>query len=264
LQRGNFTMRSIERLTSANKKKLQEMEVLLGYGFSNPVLLQKALVHSSFGFEELDDAQNNETLEFLGDAVLDLAVSDMLFHKFPNIREGELTKIRAGLVRETTLASIARTIRLGDFVMLGKGEEASQGRMKASILSGAFEALIGAIYLDSGYGAAQDIIGRHLTPLFPEKKRKILAEEDAKSLLQEKLQEQFNRTPTYCLENEEGPDHAKKFTVSVRFDKAVLGAGSGTSKKEAEQRAAATALETMDSWWRKLMEQQHDQMPGKK
>jgi ribonuclease-3 len=243
-------------------KKLQEMEVLLGYGFSNPILLQKALVHSSFGFEQLDDAQNNETLEFLGDAVLDLVVSDMLFHKFPDIREGELTKIRAGLVRETTLARIARTIRLGDFILLGKGEEASHGRRKASILAGTFEALIGAIYLDRGYTAALDIVGRHLKPLLPEKKGKMVVE-DAKSLLQEKLQEQFNRAPTYCLENEEGPAHAKKFTVSVRFDEEVLGAGSGTSKKEAEQRAAAAALETMDSWWEQLREQQHGRMPGK-
>jgi ribonuclease-3 len=260
LQREYFTMKSIERLTSANKKKLQEMEILLGYGFSDPVLLQKALVHSSFGFEQLDDAQNNETMEFLGDAVLDLVVTDMLFHRFPEIREGELTKLRAGLVRETTLARIARTIRLGDFIMLGKGEEASQGRKKASILAGTFEALIGAIFLDRGYGAALDIVGRHLNPLLPEKKGKILVE-DTKSLLQEKLQEQFNRAPIYFLENEQGPDHAKQFTVTVRFNEKVLGTGSGTSKKEAEQRAAAAALETLDSWWAQLRKQ-HVQGPG--
>ena len=261
MQREYFTMNSIERLTSANKKKLQEMEILLGYGFSDPVLLQKALVHSSFGFEQLDGAQNNETLEFLGDAVLGLVVSDMLFHQFPDIREGKLTKLRAGLVRETTLARIARAIRLGDFIMLGKGEEASQGRKKASILASTFEALIGAIYLDRGYGAAVDIVGRHLTPLLPEKKGKILVE-DTKSLLQEKLQEQFNMAPTYCLENEHGPDHAKQFTVTVRFNEKILGTGAGTSKKEAEQRAAAAALETMDTWWTQLREQ-HVQVPGK-
>jgi ribonuclease-3 len=256
-------MRSIEQLTSANKRKLQEMEVLLGYVFRNPVLLQKALVHSSFAFEQLNDTQNNETLELLGDAVLDLVVTDMLLHKFPDIREGEVTKIRAALVRETTLARIARTIRVGDFIMFGKGEEASHGRKKASILASALEALFGAIYLDSGYGAALDIVGRHFKPLLPETKGKILVE-DAKSLLQEKLQEQFNRAPTYCLEKEEGPDHAKKFTVSVWFGDEVLGAGAGTSKKEAEQQAAAAALETMDSWLVQLRVQQRGKMPGEK
>ena len=261
MQREYFTMKSIERLTSANKKKLQEMEILLGYGFSDPVLLQKAMVHSSFGFEQLDDALNNETLEFLGDAVLDLVVTDMLFHSFPEIREGELTKLRAGLVRETTLARIARTIRLGDFIMLGKGEEASQGRKKASILAGTFEALIGAIFLDRGYGAALDIVGRHLSPLLPDKKGNIFVE-DTKSLLQEKIQEQFNRAPSYYIENEQGPDHAKQFTVTVRFNEKVLGTGSGKSKKEAEQSAAAAALETMDSWWAQLRKQ-HVQEPGK-
>jgi len=262
LQREYSIMKSIDRLTRANMKQLQEMEVLLGYAFSNPVLLQKALVHSSFGFEQLDGAQNNEILEFLGDAVLDLVVTDMLFRRFPERREGELTKIRAGLVRETTLARIARTIRLGDFILLGKGEESSHGRRKASILASAFEALIGAIYLDRGYGAARDIVGHHLQPMLSEIKRKTVVE-DAKSLLQEKIQEQFSRAPTYYLENEEGPAHAKKFTVSVRFDEEVLGEGSGTSKKEAEQRAAAAALEIIDSWWQRLREQQHGHMPGK-
>lgn len=259
----HFTMKSIEQLTSTNIKRLHEMETLLGYGFSDPVLLQKALVHSSFGFEQLDDAQNNETLEFLGDAVLDLVVTDMVFRRFQDIREGELTKIRSGLVRETTLAGIARSIRLGDFVMLGKGEEASQGRKKISILADTFEALIGAIYLDRGYGAAFTIAGRFLAPLLLEIKGKNLIA-DAKSILQEKLQEQFNRAPTYCLENEKGPDHAKQFTVTVRFDDVVLGTGSGTSKKEAERLAAAVALETINSWWIKLREQQQLSLPDKK
>lgn len=256
-------MKSIEQLTSANIKRLQEIEISLGYGFSDPVLLQKALVHSSFGFEQLDDAQNNETLEFLGDAVLDLIVTDMLFHRFPGIREGELTKIRSGLVRETTLAGIARSISLGDFIMLGKGEEASQGRKKASILASTFEALVGAIFLDRGYKKTLDIVSRHLTPLLPDTKGKILVE-DTKSLLQEKLQEHFNRAPTYYPENEKGPDHAKQFTVTVRFDGKVLGTGSGTSKKEAEQRAAAAALETIDSWWGRLGKQQDARNPDKK
>lgn len=255
-------MKSIGHLTSTNKKKLLEIEELLGYSYSDKVLLQKALIHSSFGFEQFDNCENNETLEFLGDAVLDLVVSDMLLHRFPEMREGELTKIRAGLVREGTLSRIARNIRLGDFIMLGKGERASHGRKKASILASAFEALIGAIYLDRGYASAQDVVGRHFNPLLAEIKGKKPVE-DAKSLLQEILQEQFNQTPIYCLENEEGPAHAKKFTVSVRFAGKVLGAGSGTSKKEAEKMAAAAALETMGSWTDKLSGQSLEQMRSK-
>ena len=247
-------MKTLEHLVSANWEKLEEMEALLGCKFHSKILLQKALVHSSFGFEQIADGQNNETLEFLGDAVLSLVITDMLLHRFPDKREGELTKMRAGLVRGKTLARIAGSISLGDFIMLGKGEKVSQGRKKASILASAFEALIGAVYLDSGYDSAMDIIGRHFNPMVSEIQGEKIAE-DAKSLLQEKLQEEFNQAPTYCLESEEGPAHAKKFTVSVRFAEEILGAGSGKSKKEAEKMAATAALETMASWWDRLREQ---------
>ncbi|KPK28460.1 MAG: ribonuclease III [Desulfobacterales bacterium SG8_35_2] len=235
-----------------NKDKLQKLEVLLRFKFADVALLQQALVHSSYGFEQLDNGINNETLEFLGDAVLDLAVSDMLFHLYPGIREGELTKMRAELVKEASLARMAGGIKLSDFLMLGKGEEASHGRMKFSILAGAFEALVGAVYLDGGYETALHFINAHFAPMLPAKKEKMLVD-DAKSLLQEKLQEQFNRAPTYHLDTEEGPDHAKKFTVSVRFISEVLGVGTGSSKKAAEQQAAETALATLDSWWKILM-----------
>ena len=245
-------MKTIQQLTQKNKKKLQEMEALLGYKFSDLTLLQQALVHSSFGFEQLADARNNETLEFLGDAVLDLAVSDMLFHMYRGIKEGELTKMRAGLVKESTLAGMAKGIELNTFIMLGKGEEASRGRTKPSILAGTFEALIGAVYLDQGYEKAFHLISTHFGPMLPAKKEKMLVE-DAKSHLQEKLQEQFNQAPTYHLDTEKGPDHAKKFTVSVRFLGKVLGVGSGGSKKTAEQQAAETALAALDSWWGELL-----------
>ena len=248
----NFTVKTIQQLVHENKEKLQEMETLLHYKFADVLLLQQALVHSSFGFEQLDNGTNNETLEFLGDAVLDLAVSDMLFHLYPGIREGELTKMRAGLVKEATLARMASGIKLNEFLMLGRGEEASHGRRKFSILAGAFEALVGAIYLDRGYEKAQHFIKSHFAPMLLAKKEKMLVE-DAKSRLQEKLQEQFNQAPTYHLDAEEGPDHAKKFTVSARFMTAVLGVGIGSSKKVAEQQAAEKALATLDSWWEKLV-----------
>ena len=245
-------MKTIQQLALANKDKLQEVEILLGYEFRDRILLQQALVHSSFGFEHLHDGQNNETLEFLGDAVLDLAVSDMLFHMYPGIREGELTKMRAELVREATLARMAGGIQLSNFLLLGKGEEASHGRMKPSILASAFEALVGAMYLDRGYEETLHIIRSHFAPMLPAHKEKMLVD-DAKSRLQEKLQEQFNQAPTYHLDAAEGPDHAKTFKVSVRFMAVVLGVGTGSSKKSAEQQAAETALATIDSWWGELM-----------
>ena len=244
-------MKTIQQLTSNNKNNLKKVEALLGYEFADTLLLQQALIHSSFGFERIHTGLNNETLEFLGDAVLDLAVSDMLFKTYPGVTEGELTKMRAGLVKEATLAEMARTISLGNFLMLGKGEEASHGREKASILASALEALIGAIYLDRGYASALQFINSHFASLLPDKKERILVE-DAKSHLQEKLQEHFSQAPIYHLDKDEGPAHARKFTVSVRFMDVVLGTGSGSSKKIAEQRAAEAALDTIDSWWKRL------------
>jgi len=244
-------MKSIQHLAHKNINKLKELEALLQHEFADAGLLQQALVHSSFGFEQLEESQNNETLEFIGDAVLDLGVSDMLFHQYPGIREGELTKMRAGLVKETTLARMAKKIKLGSFLMLGKGEEASHGRKKASILASTFEALIGAMYLDKGYEKTLQFIMGQFKPLLAEMKAGIFAE-DPKSRLQERLQEQFNRAPTYHLEAEEGPDHAKQFTVSARFLEKILGTGIGSSKKTAEQQAAENALENIDAWWDKL------------
>ena len=245
-------MKTIQQLVHENKDRLEDMETLLDCRFTDRILLQRALVHSSFAFEQLNDGQNNETLEFLGDAALDLAVSDMLLRMYPGIKEGELTKIRAELVKEETLARMARNIKLGPFLMLGKGEEASQGRMKSSILAGAFEALVGAMYFDLGYEKTLRFVSSHFAPMLPAKNENMLVD-DAKSKLQEKLQEQFNQAPTYHLDAEEGPDHAKKFTVSVRFMQEILGVGTGSSKKTAEQQAAESALAALDSWWDGLM-----------
>ncbi|MBW2466077.1 MAG: ribonuclease III [Deltaproteobacteria bacterium] len=251
-------MKTVQQLTNDNKDKLHEFEQLLAYEFADIALLQRALVHSSYGFEKINTGENNETLEFLGDAVLDLAVSDMLFKTYPRVTEGELTKMRAGLVKEITLAEMAMNLSLGNFLMLGRGEETSQGRQKNSILASAFEAIIGAIYLDRGYDSAYLFVSTQFTALLPAKKEEILIE-DAKSRLQEKLQEQFNQAPMYHVDKEEGPAHARKFTMSVRFGDMVLGIGSGSSKKVAEQRAAETALDIIDTWWEKLKKrvQQH-------
>lgn len=232
----------IKFLVQQNKEMLCEFEQLLGYRFTDLRLLQKALIHSSFAFEQSQGCKNNETLEFLGDAVLDLAVGYILYQRFPEMKEGELTKFRAALVNESHLASMARDIELGKFLLLGKGEEASCGRNKSSILSCGYEALIGAIFEDSGYDTVFKFIERFFLLAIMDKKKELLMV-DAKSRLQEKLQERFNEAPLYRLDSEEGPSHKKVFNVSVIFREQVLGSGSGGSKKEAEQRAAAIAME---------------------
>jgi ribonuclease-3 len=235
----------IDSLVRKNKQELSALEQTLGYRFTDLRLLQRALTHTSFAFEHALSGQDNETLEFLGDAVLDLVVGYALFQRFPAMREGELTRLRATLVNETHLAAMARDVDLGRFLSLGKGEDATNGRNKSSILSCAYEAVVGAIFEDGGYETARDFVVRFFVPAF-EVKREELSLADAKSRLQEVLQEQFNEAPSYRLDLEEGPSHQRMFTVSVIFRDIVLGSGSASSKKEAEQRAAAATLADYD------------------
>lgn len=237
---------NIDILVNENKQDLTELEQRIGYRFTDLRLLQKALIHSSFAFEQDQGGNSNEILEFVGDAVLDLVIGYTLSKRYPLLREGELTRIRASLVNEAHLAGMARSVDLGRFLCLGRGEDASSGRNKSSILSCAFEALIGAVFEDSGYGHAADLVERLFAPQIENKKKELLVA-DAKSRLQEELQEKFNEAPTYRLDHEEGPSHKKRFSVSVIFREEVLGFGSALSKKEAEQRAAAAALEQLES-----------------
>ncbi|MDH5299724.1 MAG: ribonuclease III [Desulfobulbaceae bacterium] len=233
---------TISTLAEANREPLARLEERLGHRFRDRALLQQALVHSSFAAENsLPPAGNNERLEFLGDAVLDLAISAALFGRFPRMREGELSRLRAGLVNAGQLATMAAGLGLGEYLLLGKGEEATDGRRKPSILACAYEAVVGAVFLDGGHGAAMALVEAHFTPLLVAGKEAMLGG-DAKSLLQELSQERCNEAPVYMLEKEEGPAHAKFFTVSVRLRGTVLATGSGSSKKEAEQQAAAVAL----------------------
>ncbi len=234
---------TIEALVPAHAADLDRLEERLGYTFTERAYLLQALVHSSWAAEnDLPVIGNNERLEFLGDAVLDLAVGAALFHRFPEMREGDLSRLRAALVNTSHLARMAGALALGDHLLLGKGEDASRGRGKASILGCAYEAVVGAIFLDGGHGAAATFVERHFVPLLVQGKDAMLLLGDAKSRLQEECQERFNVTPLYQLELQEGPDHAKLFTVSVRLGDRVLARGVGSSKKEAEQQAAATAL----------------------
>jgi len=233
---------NLDQLIKNNEEKLSEFEKLIGYHFTDLRLLQKALIHSSFAFEQTHIGQNNETLEFLGDAVLDLTVGYILYKRYPQMQEGELTKLRAALVNESHLAMMAKDIELGQYLCLGKGEDASDGRRKSSILSCGYEAVVGAIFEDSDYKTVTDFVNRFFMPAIAGKKEELLLG-DAKSRLQELLQDRYNEAPLYHLDKEDGPSHQKIFYISVQFQDIVMGTGSAGSKKEAEQRAAAAALE---------------------
>lgn len=235
---------TLAALVQDNADGLEELQQRIGYRFNGLELLQLSLVHSSFAFERLDDGRHNETQEFLGDAVLDLTVGFILFDRFPELREGKLTRIRSALVSESGLAARARGIQLGDHLLLGRGEDASRGREKASILACAYEALVGALFLDGGYDQALQFVLRFFEPLIDEHQA-LLGSADSKSALQEWLQEQFNEGPEYVLVGEEGPAHARVFSVMVRFRGQELGHGSASSKKEAEQKAARAGLDQL-------------------
>ncbi len=231
----------LDGLASTNKEMLAGLENLIGYRFTDLRLLQKAMVHSSYAFEQANGGQDNQVFEFIGDAVLDLVIGHLLSRRHPEMKEGELTRFRASLVNESHLAEMARGLGLGTYLCLGKGEDSSNGRDKPSILSCAFEALIGAVFEDSDYETAVALVDRLFSESI-EEKQEDLQLGDAKSRLQELLQEKHNEAPTYRLDGEEGPSHRKRFIVSVVFDGRVLGTGAGSSKKVAEQRAAAAAL----------------------
>jgi ribonuclease-3 len=234
---------TIEKLTAQHRDALAALASRFGYQFRALPLLQRAMIHSSYAFEQGGGPTiDNERLEYLGDAVLDLAVGHLLYATYPEMREGELTRLRAALVNESHLAVMAREFDLGPHLLLGRGEEGSAGREKPSILSSAYEAVIGAVYEDGGFAAAMACARRHFT-LWLETRRQNLLQADAKSALQELLQERYAEAPVYVLDEAAGPDHAKQFTVSVRFRGQVLGSGIARSKKEAEQQAAAAALQ---------------------
>ncbi len=205
-------------------------------------LLLQALTHSSYIYENRQNGiENNQRLEFLGDAVLDLAVSDFLFRKYPDSDEGELTKLRAALVCEPSLARTAKRLKLGFCLRMGKGEERSGGRERPSILADAFEALLGAIYLDQGLAKASEMTLKFLDPLIKDVLEGRLGS-DYKTELQEIVQQLGSEQVQYTIIREEGPDHNKIFTAGVIYKGELAGTGSGRSKKEAEQQAAKAAL----------------------
>jgi ribonuclease-3 len=227
--------------------KRNPVEERIGVRFKNGSLLEEALVHSSYVNEQpAASLESNERLEFLGDAVIGLLVADELFAAYPSLDEGKLTELRTHLVRRDTLAEAARRLELGSALLLGKGEEAGGGRSRPTNLACAYEAVVGAIFLDRGLDAARRFITSSLRPEFEQMRRQPFPA-DPKSALQELTQAQFQAAPVYRMLRSEGPDHARKFTVEVTVGGKSIGVGEGSSKQLAEKDAAQHALDVIRS-----------------
>jgi len=234
---------NVQQITPlSHKLEVEEFSKRLGYSFGQPELLLEAFRHASYVNEQPDsNLRDNERLEFLGDAVLDLAISHILMELFPDAEEGDLSKFRAMVVDEAGLYRVARALGLADYLLLGRGEDQNCGREKPSILANTTEALIGALYLDAGFEGAMKIIRKLFGP-FIETINTEETDHDFKSLLQEYTQQVYHALPSYRLFNESGPSHDKTFEVTLALNDKILAHGQGKSKKEAEQIAAREAF----------------------
>ncbi len=224
---------------------IDALQQTIGYNFKKIENLLLALTHSSFANENKEEGfESNERLEFLGDSVLSLVISENIFNNYKDLSEGEMTKTRANVVCESTISKCSLNIGLGNYLILGKGEELSGGRKRPSILSDAFEALIGAIYIDGGFESAKNFINTMMESLIVDSVRGAISH-DYKTQLQEIVQKNGENTVSYRILDEKGPDHDKTFISQVSIGNRVAGTGQGKSKKEAEQNAAKAALEQM-------------------
>lgn len=230
-------------MNKRDELQMKNLEKKIGYTYKNISYLETALTHSSYANEARHGTKSNERLEFLGDAVLSIVVSDYIFHHCPNLPEGELSKLRASLVCEKSLCRFSKALGVGDYLKLSKGERNLKGQERPSILADAFEAIIASIYLDGGIEEARRFILSFVEPEI--KNPKPRAFKDYKTNLQEIIQKNPEEHLEYVLTGEEGPDHDKHFFVEVHLNSNVIGRGGGRSKKEAEQQAAREALELM-------------------
>jgi ribonuclease III len=229
-----------------SEQELPALENELGYQFKNIAFLREALQHSSYVNEQRDlGLQDNERLEFLGDAVLDLVITHILMEHFPETREGDLSRMRATIVNESQLSLVAQSLNLGQHLLLGRGEALSNGQEKKSILADALEAVIAAVYLDGGLQAGFEVIEKQFSEIISQVGDR-LAAEDFKSRLQELVQVRFKRIPDYEVVAESGPDHDKTFEVRLSIGNSLTTYGTGKSKKAAEQAAAEVALEKLE------------------
>ena len=223
-----------------NEKSANELQKMLRYEFRNPALLKAALTHSSYANEnKKSGAISNERLEFLGDSVLGMTVASIIFNGKPYMPEGQMTRLRSELVCEKSLASLASKLGIGEYLLLGHGEEKSGGRERPSILADTVEAILAAMYLDGGFKPVESLVSEYLSP---DTNKTVFENTDYKTALQEVIQEKAGQILSYHVTDESGPDHLKSYTVEVRLNGANIGMGTGRSKKEAEQEAAHVAL----------------------
>ncbi len=240
MEEDSATLMEEHSATLMDEDNLSVLTLRLGYEFQDPELLREALRHPSFSHEHPEAGPHNQRLEFLGDAVLGLVVAETLIRRFPKVREGVLTRWRAALVSARPLARIARRIGLGEFLLLGRGEDTGGGRARASVLSDGLEAVLGAVFLDGGLPAAKQVIDT----IMGDRLDRVAADSrlDPKSMVQEQVQSATTEALAYCLVGTAGPDHDKRFEVELRLGDRVIGRGEGTTKKGAEKAAAADAL----------------------
>jgi ribonuclease III len=230
-------------MTKERRKQLKQLQKRLSYSFKKISRLDQAFIHKSFANEHPErNLEDNERLEFLGDAVLDLIISHIIMEAFPRYSEGDLTKLRSSLVNEIKIAELSRDLELGNYLLLGKGEDSTKGRNKNSILADTYEAVVAAIYLDGGYKKTFKVLKKHFANFFNAANEGSHLNKDFKSQLQEITQNTYKSTPHYIMVKESGPDHKKIFSVNVTVRNKILGTGTGTSKKNAEQKAAQQAL----------------------
>jgi ribonuclease III len=233
-------------MTDKRLHEIARLEGSIGWSFNNKTLIDRALTHRSYANENMTATNgDNEKLEFLGDAVLQLIISDFLMKKFPDYTEGQLSKLRSSIVNERSFADLSRTFRIGDYLLLGKGEEASGGRNKPSLLADAFESVIAAIYLDGGFEQTRSLVSAILAPLIKEGDVDSFYY-DYKTAIQEKSLLLFKKIPHYVLISETGPDHDKFFEAGLYIEERLIATGKGKSKKEAEKQAARLAAEKLD------------------
>lgn len=234
-----------QKRVSMKNSRTESLEKNIGVRFGDKSILETALTHRSYLNEHRDISENNERLEFLGDAVLELIVSDFLYVTYPDRPEGELTSFRSALVKTDSLALSAKDLEIGKYIRMSKGEEDSGGREKDYLLANTFEAVLGAIYLDQGYGICREFISKTLFPKI-EQIVEYRLDIDSKTKMQEMAQSVFKLTPTYEVIKEEGPDHNKIFTVVVKLDEKIVGQGEGGSKQKAEEQAAREGIEYIE------------------
>ncbi len=224
---------------------IEKLQKKINYNFKDVSLLMQALTHSSYAYESTQDMTNNEVLEFLGDSVLGFIIADYLYRNYPQLNEGEMSKLKSAVASTGTLAVLAQKIKLNKFILLGKGEIKSDGRSKKTILAGAFEALIAAVYLDGGIDTVRRFLQEYLNVFFDKVDMEQFFINNYKSALQEYLQKENLSAPVYQTVTTRGPDHKKRFVVKVSSQNHILAKAKGISKKEAEQKAAQKAMKNL-------------------